>query len=58
MTGQQAAGATITVTMRDGRQVTAITWNACTGVGAFVASLLGQPAATHTATLKEEELCP
>lgn len=47
-------GATITVTMRDGRTVTTSTWNACAGVGRFVADLLGTPAATHTTTLKED----
>jgi hypothetical protein len=54
VTGQHTTGATITVTLRDGRQVTASTWNACLGVGQFVSTFLGPPAATHTATIEEE----
>lgn len=57
MTEQHQTGATITVTLRDGRVVTTSTWSACLGVGAFVASFLGQPAARHTLTT-EEDPCP
>ncbi|TYB50260.1 hypothetical protein FXF51_56900 [Nonomuraea sp. PA05] len=57
MTGQHTAGASITVTLRDGSQVTTSTWNACVGVGRFVTDLLGPPAATHTTTIEEEEPC-
>lgn len=58
MTGQHDAprtGATITVTTRDGRQVTTSTWSTCTGVAAFVTTFLGPPAATHA--LEEEPSC-
>ncbi|MGW6498571.1 hypothetical protein [Nonomuraea angiospora] len=50
-------GATVTVTLRDGTQVTTSTWSTCVGVGRFVTDLLGAPAARHTTTLKEPT-CP
>ncbi|MEV4458490.1 hypothetical protein [Microbispora sp. NPDC049633] len=40
--------ATVTVTRRDGDQITVSTWDTCTGVAEFVTTLLGPPAARTT----------
>jgi hypothetical protein len=41
--------ASVTVTTRDGDQVTVSTWDVCQGVADFVASLLGEPGEHVTA---------
>ncbi|MEV1201701.1 hypothetical protein [Microbispora rosea] len=40
--------ATVTVTRRDGDQITVSTWDTCTGVAEFVSTLLGPPTARTT----------
>ena len=46
-------GSQITVTERDGTQITTFTWSACLGVSTFLRGLLGEPAATASIEIRE-----
>lgn len=46
--GPVRRSATVTVTRRDGDQITVSTWDTCTGVAEFVSMLLGPPTARTT----------